>query len=57
MEETHEQLSDFLMAAVKWYEQAKPSTELKPSSETEDSVQNGTNPDSPAKERSSIPSA
>jgi cell division septum initiation protein DivIVA len=24
VEETHEQLSDFLMAAVKWYEQAKP---------------------------------
>lgn len=57
VEETHEQLSDFLMAAVKWYEQARPSTELKPSSEIEGSVQNGTNPDSPANERSSIPSA
>jgi cell division septum initiation protein DivIVA len=26
IEETHEQLSDFLLAAVKWYEQAKLST-------------------------------
>jgi cell division septum initiation protein DivIVA len=56
VEETHEQLSDFLMAAVKWYEQARPSTDLT-SSETEASVQNGVNPDSPANERSSIPSA
>ena len=45
------------MAAVKWYEQARPSTELKPSSETEAGVQNGQDPDSPAKERSSTPSA
>ena len=56
VEETHEQLSDFLMAAVKWYEQARPSTDLT-SSETEASVQNGGNPDSPANERSSVPSA
>ena len=27
IDQTHEQLSDFLMAAVRWYEQAKPSTE------------------------------
>jgi cell division septum initiation protein DivIVA len=27
VDETHEQLSDFLMAAVRWYEQARPSAE------------------------------
>jgi cell division septum initiation protein DivIVA len=27
VDETHEQLSDFLMAAVRWYEQAKPAVE------------------------------
>lgn len=27
VDETHEQLSDFLMAAVRWYEQAKPSAQ------------------------------
>lgn len=27
VDQTHEQLSDFLLAAVRWYEQAKPSTE------------------------------
>jgi len=31
VEETHEQLSDFLMAAVRWYEQVKPTTEIQPS--------------------------
>ena len=57
VEEAHEHLSDFLIAAVRWYEQAKPSTELKSSSEIEAGVQNGGNPDGPANERSSIPSA
>jgi cell division septum initiation protein DivIVA len=27
VDQTHEQLSDFLLAAVKWYEQAKPASE------------------------------
>jgi cell division septum initiation protein DivIVA len=30
--QTHEQLSDFLLAAVKWYEQAKPSHDTEPES-------------------------
>ena len=30
VEQTHEQLSDFLLAAVKWYEQVKPSHEDEP---------------------------
>jgi cell division septum initiation protein DivIVA len=51
VEETHEQLSDFLMAAVKWYERAKPS------SAPEQDVQPNEPPSSPANERSSIPSA
>ena len=49
VEETHEQLSDFLMAAVKWYEQAKPT-----GSEAQASVDV---PSSPANERNSIPSS
>ena len=32
VEQTHEQLSDFLLAAVKWYEQAKPSRDTEPAS-------------------------
>jgi len=35
IEETHEQLSDFLMAAVKWYERVKPIAEPKPEPEPE----------------------
>jgi cell division septum initiation protein DivIVA len=51
VEETHEQLSDFLMAAVKWYEQAKPSSAPQPDAQPAEP------PSSPANERSSIPSA
>ena len=51
VEETHEQLSDFLMAAVKWYEQAKPSIAQKQDGQPYEL------PSSPANERSSIPSA
>ena len=49
VDETHEQLSDFLMAAVRWYEQAKPEKEggQAPPGEAETSP----------KDRSSIPSA
>jgi cell division septum initiation protein DivIVA len=51
VEETHEQLSDFLMAAVKWYEQVKPSGAPQPDAQPAEP------PSSPANERSSIPSA
>lgn len=51
VEETHEQLSDFLMAAVKWYEQAKPSSAPKQDGQPAEL------PSSPANERNSIPSA
>jgi cell division septum initiation protein DivIVA len=33
IEQTHEQLSDFLLAAVKWYEEAKPSLGAEPEPE------------------------
>jgi cell division septum initiation protein DivIVA len=48
VDETHEQLSDFLMAAVRWYEQAKPSTESQPS---------GGEPDTSSNDRSSTPAS
>jgi len=48
VDETHEQLSDFLMAAVRWYEQARPSAERE--------GQSGTEPDSIAKEISAMSS-
>jgi cell division septum initiation protein DivIVA len=48
VDETHEQLSDFLMAAVRWYEQARPSAERE--------GQSGTEPDSVAKEISAMSS-
>jgi cell division septum initiation protein DivIVA len=48
IDETHEQLSDFLMAAVRWYEQAKPSAERRRQLPSE--------PDNSPKESSSIPS-
>src|SRR5262245_15236872 len=48
VDETHEQLSDFLMAAVRWYEQAKPSAER--------GGQPPSQPDSVANETSSIAS-
>ena len=51
VEETHEQLSDFLMAAVKWYEQAKLSSALNQEGQPKEL------PSSPANERSSISSA
>jgi cell division septum initiation protein DivIVA len=35
IEQTHEQLSDFLLAAVKWYEAAKPSLGTEPEPEQE----------------------
>jgi cell division septum initiation protein DivIVA len=45
VDETHEQLSDFLMAAVRWYEQAKPAVEEKDQAGSE------------LNERSSMPSS
>lgn len=48
VEETHEQLSDFLMAAVRWYEQAKPAAER--------GNQLAREPESPSNESSSMPS-
>jgi cell division septum initiation protein DivIVA len=39
IDQTHEQLSDFLMAAVRWYEQAKPSAgDQAPAGEAETSA-------------------
>jgi cell division septum initiation protein DivIVA len=49
VDETHEQLSDFLMAAVRWYEQARPSAERE--------GQSGTQPDSASNDLSSMPSS
>jgi cell division septum initiation protein DivIVA len=48
VDETHEQLSDFLMAAVRWYEQAKPSAER------DDQVPDS-GPGNAANDRSSMP--
>jgi hypothetical protein len=48
VDETHEQLSDFLMAAVRWYEQARPSAERE--------GQSGAQPDSASNDRSSMSS-
>jgi hypothetical protein len=53
IEETHGQLSDFLLAAVKWYEQAKPSLDAERQPETPGASEELT----PAKDESSIPSA
>jgi cell division septum initiation protein DivIVA len=49
VDETHEQLSDFLMAAVRWYEQARPSAEREGQAPAE--------PDSPANDLSSMSSS
>jgi cell division septum initiation protein DivIVA len=49
VDETHEQLSDFLMAAVRWYEQARPSAEREGQTPAE--------PDSPANDLSSMSSS
>jgi hypothetical protein len=48
VDQTREQLSDFLMAAVRWYEQAKPSTEDQPSGGEAETSEN---------DRSSTPSS
>jgi hypothetical protein len=48
VDETHEQLSDFLMAAVRWYEQAKPVAARE--------GQSGSQPDSLSNEASSMSS-
>lgn len=56
VQETHEQLSDFLMAAVKWYEQAKLPSERTPSADAPAQTP-GEAPSSHANDRSSIPSA
>jgi cell division septum initiation protein DivIVA len=49
VDETHEQLSDFLMAAVRWYEQARPSADREGQTPAE--------PDSPANDLSSMSSS
>ncbi len=49
VDETHEQLSDFLMAAVRWYEQARPSAERE--------GQAGSEPDSAENDSSSMSSS
>jgi len=48
VEQTHEQLSDFLIAAVRWYEQAKPSAEDQSSGGETETSEN---------DRSSMPSS
>jgi cell division septum initiation protein DivIVA len=49
VDETHEQLSDFLMAAVRWYEQARPSADREGQTPAE--------PDSASNDLSSMPSS
>ena len=48
VDETHEQLSEFLLAAVRWYEQAKPAAD-------KDDQVPGNAPASVANDRSSMP--
>jgi cell division septum initiation protein DivIVA len=48
VDQTHEQLSDFLLAAVRWYEQAKPAGERTPQGASDQ-------PDASANDRSSMP--